>query len=161
MFDYDNFNYPSTHPDYDRLKDIYYKARKSVVPITGVPGVRNYVNALKMWSNMSLEDTLVCFNAHIHSGKNYTNYHSLDTLAPEDELTYFNSFLANNKLNILSPSFKSQQYFENPTDRSVVYLDNDLTESDYYSILNNLIDYFKDIMNDETPTYQYSISTMD
>lgn len=162
MFDYVNFNYPSTHPDYDRLKDIYYKARKSVVPISHRdPSVRNYINALKMWSNMSLEDTLVCFNAHIHSDKNYTNYHSLDTLAPENELTYFNSFLANNKLNILSPSFKSQQYFENPTDRSVVYLDNDLTESDYYSILNNLIDYFKDIMNDETPTYQYSISTMD
>lgn len=154
MFDYNNFRLSNTHPEYDKLQNLYYQTRKSVVPISHRDThVKRYINGLKMWSQMSLEDVLASFNAEIYHNGRGSRYTSFDQLIPESESQYFDYFLScDGKVFHLPPSFKSQVYYQNPIDNSVIYFDTEVTESDYYKILDNLISYYKDVFTSDTQT---------
>lgn len=146
MFNYDTFSLQPSHPEYDRLKDLYHNARHSVTPISHRDfSVRNYINSLKIWSQMSLEDTLTCFKTQIDYANNYSVYHSFDRIIDHSEQNYFDYFIAAaGKIPDSPSSFNLQTYWENPVDNSVIYIDNEPEESRYYEILNSLVDFYKE-----------------
>lgn len=150
MFDYTNFTVLKSAPNYDHLKDIYYKARKAVVPMSHRdPYVRNYINSLKMWSQMSLEDVLLSFNYEIyHNNTRRPVNNSLEKIVTRNDQNYFEYFIhCGGKIMNYPSSFKTKQFYENPIDQSVIYENTEIDESTLYTVLNNLIDYYKDVVN--------------